>query len=422
MLCFFLGTIKREDNDVIKESLLGGLDVDRYQTTSTKESPCNLWTSNSSAVLNPSCITQISRTYSLRHDVAQWCLAPSHQPNIFLKRPQLISNNEEPVVGIIFIKNTKAASSTGAGVTLRIAEQVGRRVLHHPPNNNNINQTTLAPMSCVRNWTHAFANHRGHAHRHATRSVLWTIVRQPDKRDVSAFVFFEHARKGVPMHQDNNQDTVLAYLQAQKSGQFRYLHDQYIADENLQPDFQKWYQTNSHNLSTILQEMLQRYDFIALAERWQESLAVLTLLWNLRVEDVIVLSSKTKGGYDDGKFRKQCHKIPHASSLLSSSYGEVQDYLQLSHATHNLDHALYAAANASLDRTIQSLGFEKVQRQLQRVKQLQDTAERACKTVAVYPCSSIGVLQRAAAKQSCYIDDSGCGHACVDEVLRVENV
>jgi Sulfotransferase family len=370
---------------------------------------CDLWTA-SSDILSGDCIDQIARVYLFRNDTSEWCVPPSERPNIFLKRPDLISDvqlSREPVVGVIFIKNTKSASSTGAGVTLRISEQVGRRLLTRHQHYTSSN--SLAALSCVRNWTHAFANSRGHAHRHPTRSLLWTVVRQPSKRDVSAFYFFEHARNGLEASDQN----ILAYLEAQKSAQFRYLNMQYIADDHHQPAFQHWYTAHLSGVPDILERLLREYDFIALAERWEESLAVMTILWKLKIKDVIVLSSKTKGGYDDGKFRKRCHKIPEPK--LSPV---VQEYLQSKHFVQNLDYALYAAANVSLDRTINALGRTNVEFRVKILRGLQQKAEQSCRGVAVYPCSSEGVLQRAAAAQSCYIDDIGCGHACVDAVLR----
>jgi Galactose-3-O-sulfotransferase len=372
-------------------------------------SVCGLWRADSDT-LDADCIDQIARVYNPRNNASEWCVPPSDHPNIFLKHPDLISDEQvsrEPAVGIIFIKNTKAASSTGAGIALRIAEQVGQRLLPRQQIENSTN--SLAALSCVRNWTHAFANHRGHSHRNPTRSLLWTVVRQPSKRDVSAFYFFEHARNGVEASDQN----VLAYLEAQKSGQFRYLNTQYIADNHYQPAFQHWYAAHLSGMSDILVRLLKEYDFIAVAERWEESLAVMTILWELKIQDVIVLSSKTKGGYDDGKFQKRCHKIPEPQ--LSPA---VQDYLQSKHFEQNLDVALYAAANASLDRTIHALGRTKVEFRVKILHWLQQKAEKSCMDVAVYPCTSEGVLQRAAAAQSCYIDDSGCGHDCVDVALR----
>ena len=380
-------------------------------TTMTTTTSCSLWLDSSTpaTALNSDCIRQIARVYSSHSDASKWCVAP-YKPNAFVKNPQWIEQTED-VVGFIFIKNTKAASSTGAGVTLRIAEQVGKRVLLQL-RQENYTTTTIPQHSCVRNFTHAFANHRGHAKRLPDQSLLWTILRQPAKRDVSAFFFFEHARKGV----DINDKVLLDYLKRQKSGQFRYLHTQYIADDNLQPDFQNWYQQHEQNMSSIFHQMLETYNFIALAERLDESLAVMTLLWNLRPQDVIVLSAKTKGGYDDGKFQKQCHKIPEPQLTPAiSEFLHSPEYLH-----HNLDVALYAAANVSLDKTIEALGREKVQERLNLIRRMQQVAEKQCQSEAIYPCSPDGKLQRNAARQSCYVDDSGCGHACVDRVLSAE--
>ena len=387
---------------------------------------CPLW-KHGSYLLHTPCIESLARIYPSR-DPQSWCVPPDPlHPNRFLKQPHLIdavSNNNNTIVGLVFVKNPKAASSTGAGVTLRMAHRVGQRILLSGQSKTNDNNSTtatslqllLAASSCVRNWTHAFANHRGHAmtKRNERRSVAWTIVRDPARRDVSAFLFFEHARQGVPPTDDN----MLEYLQAGKSGQFRYLWGEYIADHHHQAEFVNWWHRHNKTggFNRVFASLLELYDFIAVAERMEESLAVLTLLWNVRPSDVIVLSSKTKGGYDDGKFQKQCRKIPHAEISRN-----IQDYLQSSkYQNDNLDHPLYALANASLDKTIAFLGVDRVTERRQLIRNMQTRAEMECSDKAVYPCSSNGVLQRAAARKSCYIDDSGCGHACVDAVLQRE--
>jgi len=402
--------------------------------------PCDFWTSKRSSSLSTriqdDCLEAMAVEYPLHTtdtSTLQWCLPPSHHPNVFLKQPQLIHQQANAsIVGLIFIKNTKAASSTGAGITLRIAEQVGQRVLQtstSPVSSSQQQQLPqqqrLAATSCVRNWTHAFANARGHAKRKRhgrSSSLLWTILRHPASRDVSAFYFFEHMRQGVA----DTDDNLLQYLQAQKSGQFRYLHSHYIADDNLQPAFQSWLSSHQkqHQLSTVLHQLLLDYDFIALAERMDESLAVMTLLWKLQPSDVIVLNAKTKGGYDDGKFHKQCFKIPSrptlstaVQSFLYNKDASSSSSMTLSHQHWNLDYPLYYAANRSLDRTIQRLGSQRVRDRVQEIQNLQRLAHETCQSVAVFPCSNNGTLQKRAAQQSCYIDDSGCGHACVDQVL-----
>jgi hypothetical protein len=80
---------------------------------------------------------------------------------------------------------------------------------------------------------------------------------------------------------------------------------------------------------------------------------------------------------------------------------------------------LHAAAVASLDRTIQALGVETVKKAVADFAKLQQTVELACNNNETqYPCSATGEPQLEQAAISCYFRDFGCGHPCIDRVLR----
>lgn len=161
----------------------------------------------------------------------------------------------------------------------------------------------------------------------------------------------------------------------------------------------------NYTLANILQEL----DFVGVVERMDESLVVLQLLMGLQPADMVVLSSKRSGGYDSNK---QCQWIQ--PSFITA---KIQNYLETAFIKDNLDYVLYAAANASLDKTIHALGRELVEKQVQHHKQLQQIAEEACLERATFPCSAEGVYQPELAKKSCYESDWGCGHECVSETL-----
>ena len=82
---------------------------------------------------------------------------------------------------------------------------------------------------------------------------------------------------------------------------------------------------------------------------------------------------------------------------------------------------LYAAANASLTRTIEELGIELVQSKVQELHQLQTLAESQCSSEAIWPCSPNGTNQLYLSAQNCYKMDFGCGYQCVDRVLMNKN-
>jgi hypothetical protein len=149
----------------------------------------------------------------------------------------------------------------------------------------------------------------------------------------------------------------------------------------------------------------------------EESLAVMVLLWGLQPQDVVVLSSKRSGGYDDGGFNRTCKTIPKAPAQ-SSWTTPLQEYFATRHPLWNADTLLYHVVNASLELTMDALGRERVQAMAQTIRRMQQVAHEACLERAFFPCSANGTFQPELAETSCYVQDAGCGHKCVDRVLQ----
>ena len=84
----------------------------------------------------------------------------------------LATNGESPK-GLLFVKLKKTGSSTGAGVTLRIRDNLSKRL-------NHFNQT--APSSCFARYRHATARELHFQKRDPAQSFLWSIVREPAQR------------------------------------------------------------------------------------------------------------------------------------------------------------------------------------------------------------------------------------------------
>lgn len=284
---------------------------------------------------------------------------------------------------LLFIKLTKCASSTGAGITLNIAENHAH---HH------LNSTTTT--SCFRTTSvrHGETQRLPLLSRNRQQSILWTILRHPAERALSSYFFFQVSRQGdLP-----NDDDILEYCNENKNLMLDMLTEGSLS-----------------NLTTIRQ-VVQEVDFMAISERMEESLVVFRLLFGLPPEDVIVLPSKRTGEYDDGRSGFGCCKIRSKTAVSPT----VDEYLTTSFVDNNNDYALYAAANASLDRTIDALGRAYVARQVKRHVYLQQLAERKCLAKAVFPCSNEGKQQFQASKKSCLENDWACGHECVRQVLR----
>ena len=84
----------------------------------------------------------------------------------------------------------------------------------------------------------------------------------------------------------------------------------------------------------------------------------------------------------------------------------------------NWDYLLYDAAQLSLNRTIDRIGQNVVEQRVKLLQTLQAAAEEACQAKAIFPCSHEGVPQHEQSEKDCFFQDSGCGHRCVDKVLR----
>ena len=278
---------------------------------------------------------------------------------------------------LYYIKIMKCASSTGAGVALNVAHNVAQR--------ENVSHCAVA-------YNHfQTQKQKGLATRDRERSLLWTTVRHPAKRAISSYFFKKVSRQG----NDPSDDAIMNYCRSQKGYQRKDLTRGEFRS-------QRWDQVFTGEM-----------DFVAVAERMAESLVVFRLLNGLEPEDVIVLSSKSAGGYDDGKTKEGCKKILKAQ--ISSA---VSDYFSGPFVEGNEDYILYAAANTSLDRTIDSLGRDLVEREVQHHHTLQRLAEEQCLSEAAFPCSDEGVKQVEKSRLSCYGNDFGCGHECVRRALQ----
>lgn len=163
--------------------------------------------------------------------------------------------------------------------------------------------------------------------------------------------------------------------------------------------------------SMLQEEILTNYDFLGVTDRMVESLAVMTLLWDLKASDVIVLSAKQSGGYDA---MKECFLIPkHTRTPNMDTFFASPTY-----AHQNPDMLLYYAAIQRLEYTIDHLGYDLVQERAGQIHALRELVETKCRDEAIFPCSATGEAQHWKSDSNCYEKDSGCGYPCVDRVLK----
>jgi hypothetical protein len=292
--------------------------------------------------------------------------------------------------GFLYVKARKAGSSTVAGVAIRIARSMAKR------------QGISTPV-CHLRFNHPMASKLKYSKRDKMESFLWSILRDPTRRFVSEFFHFGVSRNFIQPTDDNirkyMRDTVpsinnyyLRWLSVDKP--FNYEHDH-------------------KKIPSVVQSIMNEYDFLGIAERLDESLVALQMILNLTTSDMLYLSAKVNGGWDDGLYRNQCYYI--IPSFVSES---MKDYFQHSDEWYKFtvgDNLLYRAVNASLDKTIESLGVESFQKQLQTYRWALQKADETCRSNVTFPCSTGGNLH---VTNDCMIWDSACGMECLDRMAE----
>ena len=180
--------------------------------------------------------------------------------------------------------------------------------------------------------------------------MLWTAIREPTHRSISAFFHFAVSRENVDA---NNINNFIEFLQ-QKIPKDYYLLALY-------PDH--IYTREQYNPIQISNIILNEYNFIGITERMDESAVVLMMLLNLKLSDILYLSAKTNGGYDDAGGGHGCTLIQ--KSFVSTEMKEFIDS-DIWYNYIKYDLAFYNAVNQSLDLTIERLGRDLFNDNLQK--------------------------------------------------------
>lgn len=131
------------------------------------------------------------------------------------------------------------------------------------------------------------------------------------------------------------------------------------------------------------------------------------MLLRIPLSDVLYLSAKLNGGYDDHCFFIQPSFLtPGMKEFIESDEwkGIIKE-----------DLALYKAANHSLDLTIERLGRNNFEKNLILYKAALAEGNRRCKDKTVFPCTNDGKLVPPL-ETDCLWSDAGCGAVCLDEV------
>eukprot|EP00977_Amphora_coffeiformis_P015234 scaffold4457_cov169-Amphora_coffeaeformis.AAC.11 len=315
------------------------------------------------------------------------CFAPD---GIMTPQRVKVPHNSSVSEGFMFLKTFKTASSTSAGVNLRIARNVARRRQKHGQPHNDADEHfhfCKARFEHVKPWK--FHGSTLFQNRTIGKSFLWAILRHPTQRAISQFFHFKVSRDGIAPTDEN-------FRQAMQVNKKNY----YIRSLSLKP-----FHDQKHDGFTFANEIIRDYDFIGVTERIDESFVALSMLLRVPLSDVLYLSAKLNGSFDG-----QCTLIQ--PSFVSPGMQEFFQSDVWANTTHE-DLALYQAANRSLDLTIDRLGRHEFQTKLVQYQTALEISQERCAPNATFPCTKQGFKRN---ETSCLWKDSGCGSWCLDKV------
>lgn len=301
--------------------------------------------------------------------------------------------------GILFMKEMKTGSSSVAGVVLRIARNLPKRL-------------GLDFEQCSSRVDHTPARVMEYKNRIVDESFLFTFLREPSARYISQFFHFKVSREKFEPSDKAIQEYFL------KAG---YLHDYYLRELSLLEYPSKQLSERIKAVNSIF----RNYDFIGITERMDESLVVMQILLNLPTSDLLFMDAKSKGGFDDGAFNRTCFYI--VPSFTSSGMKNWFENSTTWNTKMQGDEMLYEVAYRSLDLTIDALGRDSFEEKLQKFRRAQTLAREKCSAGLTLPCSSNGiranVLDINKFECDCLWLDSGCGYKCLDAISEeVDNM
>jgi hypothetical protein len=378
--------------------------------------------------LTPACIdyqaARMAHAFPDRTDQA-WCIRPSSNNETKRYGNNWSKDADGLWRGILLVKVPKGASSTSAGVAIRISrrhdckavEWMHRMATEFSPEQRSRSSSGSSPEQTE-----------------PSPSYLFTTIRKPSARAIST-IFFHVVSRTNHTPTDEFITTYLklshhphngAVSEGQGGFQLRYTSLTEI------PEHSAWMigDGTNDNIKTRVQNPLQvmanvrntldNYDFIIVTERMDESLVAMALSMGLDVGDVLVTSSKVAGSrYHFAKYPHRVVKcLPTVKSFVSP---KVQEFLDSDEwrAMNYGDFLLHQAANLSLDVTIDRLGRDRFDRALTKYRRLRALETVECAPHVKFPCSNEGQAQPKLSKRSCYLPyyDFGCGYNCIDEIV-----
>mmetsp|Transcript_154610 Transcript_154610/g.281016 ORF Transcript_154610/g.281016 Transcript_154610/m.281016 type:complete len:401 (+) Transcript_154610:72-1274(+) len=296
---------------------------------------------------------------------------------------------------ICFIKIAKTGSSTGAGVTRRIASQHKLNGVHTSDWISDIGEpgvytehralrNDLFGPNPTKEPIHPDFDYLGMVLDLKLPVFLWSIIRDPSDRALSQY-YMKAASNGWS---ETPEDKLNWFSQYTGDEQFRYLRG---------------------SANDTIEDALSLYGVVGVLERFDESMVVLAATLRVPVTDVLLMSAKnTSQGFtyynpaNNGGTLE--YHPPHGS--LRDEPVAVQDLMQRQfQADDKLDQRLHKVASKILDEKIASMHLQPA---IESFKQLLAEVTEDCGYDSDEESNMV-------AAGRCYMGDEGCNYRCLDK-------
>jgi hypothetical protein len=297
---------------------------------------------------------------------------------------------------------------------------------------------------CLHRTMHGIARQYNYSQRIRSESFLLSIIRNPKARLISEFFHFDvSARKNEPTdinfqamirrrghnyylrelttrHYIPNKPVGFEFAFAKSKG-FNTTKELYDAKRKPYPVTNRILDQEllssrifglNYQPKTVMQHILEDYNFIAIMERLDESLVVMQMLLGLTTKEIVYTRARSSGTFSNGWNDRPCFFIK--KSFISEGMRNYFSSEEFKLLIAN-DWYFYQAVNKSLDLTIASLDRQLYEQNLLALRNALPLAAKNCqgriRTMCDQSGSPIPVINR-----TCYIWGEGCDHDCIHEL------
>jgi hypothetical protein len=319
---------------------------------------------------------------------------------------------------LVLIKVPKSASSTVAGVALRLEQQLVncRADWQHGTAAMKQQQEREQQPALLAAAAIASSNSSRNNSNNKDRSTFWIApIRDPAGRALSSVYFHQvsfHARAVKSSVSPSISFLTDHLMKVPKNFIFHYV----CTDQQDEQEQDEWSSsTSSAREIAAMRRTVSSYDFFLVVDRLDESLVLLSILLNVPLTHILTVNSKQAGSWYSSNSR--CIRLHSPSPTIRT---ELQEKVFATNAwttKHALDQLLYDIANASLTATIRhhQAAFDI---RWQEYKTWQERIATTCATMDVFPCSFDGTQQLNVSEANCYLRDFGCGYPCIDALVK----